>query len=103
MKKIIHLPVTKSLRISKDENERFQEIANKNFDGSFSHFVRYCAHFYETYWKEKDYNEKIQKYLDELERDKKRALEERGLRLETKKVSKTYRRKVHSNKRKTFC
>ena len=51
----------------------------------------------------KDYEKEIKRYIDELERDKERIMEKRGLKLEVEKVSNAYRKRLPKRSRKTFC
>ena len=68
-------------------------------------FFRFCVErFLETYQVNRErYQEQIQKALCDLDRDKKRIMEERGFKLEAEKITKTYRKKLPRSARKTFC
>tara|TARA_Y100000592_G_C5442724_1_gene304290 strand:- start:416 stop:757 length:342 start_codon:yes stop_codon:yes gene_type:complete len=99
---IIRLPIIKSIRFTPEEEKKFQEIADLQFKGSFSDFIRYSGNYYERKWNQKDYEKEVEDYINQLERDKSRIMEERGFKLEVEEVSKAYRKKIQKSRRKTI-
>ena len=94
----------KTLRLSFKELKKIERVVKDKFENNFSDFFRFASFFLIRHLNENSekYEKDLKAYLLDLKRDKERIMEERGLRLETKEISKTYRKRLPRNYRKTI-